>query len=609
MPPSPLVVGTAGHVDHGKTSLVRALTGVDLDRLPEEKERGITIALGFTPLRLPSGRIAGLVDVPGHERLVRTMVAGASGMDAVVLCVSAVDGVMPQTREHLDILGLLGVKTGVVAVTMADLVDPELLGLCVDEVAEQVRGTFLEGAPVLATSAVTRQGLDELVAAIDAIVPPARPLDRPFRLPVDRAFARKGFGTVVTGTAWSGRLADGAEVEIQPGGRRARVRGMQVHGASVPETTAGARTALNLAGVELDDVGRGSWIAAPGALPAPLVLDARYTHLPDAPVYAGEARLTILLGTREVEARVVPLDAEGLIPGETCHVQIRAGEPVPCLPGDRFVARRPSPASTVGGGVVLDPFAPVARRRDAARAVSVLDRMEAGDAEAWLVRAGPAGLSEAEAMARMGALHGVRIGDRWFAPEHAEAHRAALHASLARFHAAHPLAPGANRKALRSGILLALGDREYLALLDAEVAAGRIVAEGGRVRAPDHAARLSPAQEAWRERALAHLVAAGVEGSDKLRESAQDVAYDELVFLLKDRGEIEAVGDRLYAASVLAGVTERVRAFFETADTLDPGAFKDLTGLSRRTAIPLLEWLDARGVTKRVGDARVRGSG
>ncbi len=604
-----ITVGTAGHVDHGKTSLVKALTGVDLDRLPEEKQRGITIALGFTPLTLPSGRVAGLVDVPGHERLVRTMIGGASGLDAVVLCVSGVEGVMPQTREHLDILGLLGVRTGIVAVTMSDLVDPELLALCVEEIGEQVRGTFLEGAPVLPISAVTGAGLPALLAALDAIVPPPRPTDRPFRLPVDRAFARKGFGTVVTGTAWAGRLADGAEVEIQPGGRRARVRGVQVHGASVGEVLAGARTALNLAGVELDEVGRGSWIAAPGSLPTPFVVDARYTHLPDAPLFAGEARLTILLGTREVEARVVPLDADGLVPGETCHVQLRLGEPLPCLPGDRFVARRASPANTVGGGVVIDPYAGVARRRDAARAAAILDRIEAGDEEAWLQRAGAAGLSEAEVVARLGADAdvGTRIGDRWFATEVAEAHRAALHEAVARFHRAQPLASGANRKSLRAGVLLALSERDYLALLDDEVAAGRLLAEGGRVRAPGHAAQLSPAQEAWRARALAHLDAAGLEGVADLREFAPDPAYDALLYLLRERGEAEPIGDRLWSGAALAGLVAKVGAFFETHAALDPAAFKELTGLSRRTAIPLLEWLDARGVTKRVGDARVRG--
>jgi selenocysteine-specific elongation factor len=604
----PLVIGTAGHVDHGKTSLVKALTGVDLDRLPEERERGITIALGFTPLRLPSGRVAGLVDVPGHERLVRTMVAGASGMDAVVLCVSAAEGVMPQTREHLDILGLLGVRHGIVAVTMADLVDPELLGLCVEEIADQVRGTFLDGAPIIATSTVTGAGLDALRAALDALPSPHRAEDRPFRLPVDRAFARKGFGTVVTGTAWAGRLADGAEVEILPGGRRVRVRGIQVHGKAVAEAGAGARTALNLAGVELDEVGRGAWIAAPGTLPAPYVLDARYTHLANAPMFADEARLVILLGTREVTARVVPLDAEGLLPGETCHVQIRAAEPIPCTTGDRFVVRRESPAVTVGGGVVVDPFAPVARKKDAARAVEVLERLEAGDAEAWLVRAGPAGLTDAEVVARMGTPHGERLGERWFAPAIAAAHRAALHDAVARFHAEHPLTPGANRKALRAGVLLALGDREYLALIDAEVAAGRLVAEQGRVRAHDHVVRLTPQQDAWRTRALAHLAAAGLEGSDKLREAAPDPAYDELVYLLRDRGEIEPIADRLVDAGVLAALADRVRRWFDTGTALDPAAFKELTGLSRRTAIPLLEWLDGKGITRRVGDARVRGN-
>lgn len=607
-----LVIGTAGHVDHGKTTLVKALTGVDLDRLPEEKERGITIALGFTPLTLPSGRVAGLVDVPGHERLVRTMVAGASGLDAVILCVSAAEGVMPQTREHLDILGLLGVRAGVVAVTMADLVDPELLGLCVEEIADQIKGTFLDGAPVIATSAVTRLGLDALVQALDTIVPAGRDGARPFRLPVDRAFARRGFGTVVTGTAWSGTLTDGAEIEIQPGGRKARVRGIQVHGRSVGAAHAGERTALNLSGVELEEVHRGSWITLPGTLPSPFVIDARYTHLPDAPLYAGEARLTVLLGTREVEARVVPLDAEGLVPGERCHVQLRVTEALPCLAGDRFVVRRPSPAATVGGGVVLDPFANVARRKDVARAVAELDRIEAGDAEAWLLRAGAAGLSDADLRARAGDTTppvAVRLGERWFAAAIVDAHRAALRSELADFHAKNPLAPGANRKALRAGLLLALPEREFQALLEAEAAAGNLVVDGGRVRAPTHTVALDAAQESWRARATAHLAAAGLEGATDLREIAPDPAYDALLFLLKDRGEFDQIADRLYLSSVLAEVVKNVATWFDTHEALDPAAFKELTGLSRRGAIPMLEWLDARGVTRRVGDVRMRGRG
>ncbi|MFZ5480198.1 MAG: selenocysteine-specific translation elongation factor [Myxococcota bacterium] len=597
-----LVIGTAGHVDHGKTSLVKALTGVDLDRLPEEKERGITIALGFTPLPLPSGRVAGLVDVPGHERLVRTMVAGASGMDAVMLCVSAVEGVMPQTREHLAILELLGVKTGVLVLTMSDLVEPDLLALCEEELREQVRGTFLADAPAVATSAVTREGLDRLVAQLDAIVPPPKPADAPFRLPVDRAFARRGFGTVVTGTAWGGRLADGAEIEIHPGTRRARVRGMQVHGAAVAEAEAGARTALNLSGVELEEVGRGSWVCAPGAVPDAHVVDARYHHLPGAPEYLEEAKLVVLHGTREVDARVVPLDADGLYAGRSCLVQIRAAEPLPCLPGDRFVVRRASPATTVGGGTVLDPWAPVARKKAAPEAVATLRRLEAGDTTAWLDRAGPAGLPEEEARAR-GVAGGVRLGERRLGEAGAEKLAGALRDALARFHRESPLSPGANRKALREGALLALDERSWQALLDAEAAAGRIVLEGGRVRAPGWSVALAPDETDWRAKALASLAAAGLEGGAELPEHPR---RDALAFYLRDRGEIEQVGDRWYAAETLAGLAGRVRAFFVERPELDPAAFKDLTGLTRRTAIPLLEWLDSRGVTKRRGDVRVK---
>jgi len=607
----PLVIGTAGHVDHGKTSLVRALTGVDLDRLPEEKERGITIALGFTPLKLPSGRTAGLVDVPGHERLVRTMVAGATGMDAVLLCVSAVEGVMPQTREHLAILGLLGVRTGILVLTMADLVDPDLLELATEEIREEVRGTFLDGAPAIATSATTGAGLPELRAAIDAIAPPERDLARPFRLPVDRSFARRGFGTVVTGTAWTGRIPDGAEVELigdeNAAPKRVRVRGIQVHGEAHDEAVAGARTALNLAGVDVESVPRGSWIVAPGKVPPALVVDVRYHHLPDAPAFDGEAHLVVLHGTREVPARLVPLDAEGLVPGRSCLLQIRAGAPLPCLPGDHFVVRQPSPALTVGGGTVLDPYAPVTRRSRAAESVEVLLRLEAGDRTAWLDRAGLAGLPEVDTLARAGGPVGERLGDRHFSATTLAAHRAALEAALAQAHVDHPLALGVNRKSLRTGILHALGDREYLALLDEAVASGRIVADSRGVRRPDWRVVLTPDQEAWRTTAIALVTAAGIEGLEDLKKPAPHPQFDALVHLLEERGEIEKVGDRFLAPAVLADVVTRVRTWFTTGERMDPAAFKELTGLSRRGAIPLLEWLDAHGYTRRIGDERQRG--
>jgi selenocysteine-specific elongation factor len=599
-----LVVGTAGHVDHGKTSLVRALTGVDLDRLPEEKARGITIALGFTPLALPDGRVAGLVDVPGHERLVRTMVAGATGMDAVILCVSAVEGVMPQTREHLDILELLGVSTGVVAMTMADLVDEELLELAVEEAREQVAGTFLAHAPVIATSATTRRGIDELVAALTALLPAARPADRPFRLPVDRAFARRGFGTVVTGTAWAGELLDGAEVELRPGGRRVRVRGIQVHGQSQSRAVAGARTALNLAGLDVEEVGRGTWITSLGAVPDTLVVDARYRHLAGAPAFEGEPRLLVFHGTREVPARVVPCEAAGLAPGWSGFVQLRLAEALPCLPGDRFVLRRESPATTVGGGTVLDPWVKVSRRGHAS--VADLTRLEAGDPDAWLERAGLDGLTDAECLARAGILGGERLGDRRYAASTLGTLGRALRSSFAAAHREWPLQPWINRKALQHGALAALDERAFQELVSREVASGGAEAEGARVRARGFEVTLDAGQAAWWAAAERALGEAGWEGLAELPEHPQ---RDGLAFLMRERGAAEQVGGRWLGRVALDRLASVVRGWFTGHEDLDPASFKDLTGLTRRTAIPLLEWLDAAGVTRRVGDVRRRGVG
>ncbi|MCA9569222.1 MAG: selenocysteine-specific translation elongation factor, partial [Myxococcales bacterium] len=298
-----LVVGTAGHIDHGKTSLVKMLTGRDLDTLPEEQERGITIALGFAPLDLPDGRRAALVDVPGHERLVRTMVAGATGLDAVMLVVSAVDGVMPQTREHLAILQLLGVRRGIVVVSMADLVDEELLELAMADVEDVVAGTFLEGCPIVPTSAPQGRGKDEVLGLLAGFTESQADPEGPFRLPVDRAFSRPGFGTVVTGTSWSGTLADGATVDLLPSSRQARVRGIQVQGQSTQAAPPRARVALNLAGTEVADVPRGT-VVAHGHVPCPHMVDAVYEHLASSPPLDDGAPVRVLLGTSEVLGRI-----------------------------------------------------------------------------------------------------------------------------------------------------------------------------------------------------------------------------------------------------------------------------------------------------------------
>ncbi|MFT5686097.1 MAG: selenocysteine-specific elongation factor, partial [Myxococcota bacterium] len=319
-----LIIGTAGHIDHGKTSLIQAITGVNLDRLPEERERGITIALGFTHLALDSGRTISFIDVPGHERLVRTMISGATGMDAALLCVSAVEGVMPQTREHLAILELLGVNQGIIALTMTDLVDEEMLELAQMDVEEALEGTPLEGAPILLTSAGPEAaGIEEILIALEALTPRIQDNDSPFRLPIDRAFVRRGFGTVITGTTRSGSIADGTEVVILPEGTRARIRGIQVHGVSVNQALSGQRTAINLAGIEREDLARGMTLALPDALPPAHILDARYHHLAEVPEIPHDSRVRLLVGTSEVMAVLSVLDGEALLPGQSHLIQVR----------------------------------------------------------------------------------------------------------------------------------------------------------------------------------------------------------------------------------------------------------------------------------------------
>ena len=595
-----LVIGTAGHIDHGKTSLIRALTGVDLDRLPEEKARGITIALGFTHLTLPSGRTVSFVDVPGHERLVRTMIAGATGLDAVMLCVSAVEGVMPQTREHLAILQLLGLRTGFVVLTMADLVDDELLELARMDVAEVMAGTFLEGAPILATAAgPAPRGLDEVVKVLDNLRVEDRGASGPFRLPIDRAFTLRGFGTVVTGTVRSGTLDDGAEVEIVPGGLRSRVRGLQVHGAAVPSTAPGLRTAINLAGVERDDLQRGQVVVRPGEVGVASVLDARYEHLAGAAPLEDETEVRLLVGTAEVLAICSVLDADALEPGGRHLIQLRTEAPIVALPGDRFILRRPSPAETLGGGTLLDPWAPRSRRREHARAVDELQALEAGDRGVYLMRAGEAGLSPAEARAR--GVSGRLVGDRVYPPSRVAGWEDELLAALGAWHEAHPLAPGTPRRELHRATLDHLSERGFDALVSALSAAGRVVLEGPRLRLPDFTIRLSSAQEAKLQELAQRLKDAGYEGLElgALAAEAQDYLQ-----LLLDRGQAERVGATVLHADVLHALADAVRALLAQQDAMGPGDFKTLTGLSRKLAIPLLEWLDARKITVRVGDAR-----
>lgn len=601
--PAHLVVGTAGHIDHGKTSLVRALTGIDLDRLPEERARGITIALGFTWLDLPGGRRIAMVDVPGHERLVRTMVAGASGMDAVLLCVSASEGVMPQTREHLDILGLLGVQHGVIALTMTDLVDEEMLELAQLDVEDAVSGTFLEGAPVLATAAGPRPaGLDALKQALAALPRPPRPEGGPFRLPADRAFVQRGFGTVITGTVRGGRLSDGDEVELLPEGLRARVRGVEVHGEAADAATQGQRAALNLAGVERDDLHRGSVVMHPGVAEAASVIDVRYRHLDAAPPVVDGTRARLLVGTAEVMGVLAIVDpgVEALEPGWRGFVQVRTDSPVVALPGDRVVLRRESPVETLGGGIVLDPWSRRVRRRDRERAHAELSRLQAGEAGVRLLRAGDAGLSEAGLRIR-GVEGGVRLGERWVHADRVARLEALLVEGLAAHHAEQPLSPGTSRRGLHRPPLGHLTTAAYDDLLARLIEQGRVASAGARIRSPGFEVRLDPAQRRRSDALVARAAAAGLEGP-KAAEILQ--AEPALTLLLLDDGVLVRVRDHILHAPALQALRDRVLAHLAQHGTLSPTDFKDLTGLSRRHAIPLLEWLDTQRVTVRDGDTR-----
>ena len=601
--PAHLVVGTAGHIDHGKTSLVRALTGVELDRLPEERARGITISLGFTWLDLDDGRRVALVDVPGHERLVRTMVAGASGMDAVLLCVSASEGVMPQTREHLDILGLLGVERGLVALTMTDLVDEEMIELAELDIEDAVKGTFLEGAPVVRTAAgPSPAGLEELRTRLAALQRPERQDTRVFRLPVDRAFVQRGFGTVVTGTVRGGRLSDGDEVVVMPEGLPARVRGVEVHGEAAPAATQGHRAALNLAGVERDDLHRGSVVMHPGTATPSSVLDVAYRHLPGAPSVPDGTRARLLIGTAEVMGVMSIIDPgiETLEPGWNGFVQVRTDTPVVALPGDRAVLRRESPVETMGGGHVLDPWAPRVRRRHRVQSHQDLVRLAGGDRSILLLRAGDAGLPPAAARLR-GVETGIPLGDTVVHPDRVGRLEDLLMAGLATHHETHPLSPGASRRGLHRPPLGHLSASAYDAILARLVESGRVTQDGPRIREAGFTVCLDPGQQQRLDALNQRVRDAGLEGP----KAAEILAAEpELTLLLLDRGEITRVRDHLLHKSTLDALRATITGHLARHGTLAPTDFKELTGLSRRHAIPLLEWLDTQRVTVRDGDTR-----
>jgi len=603
-----IIIGTAGHIDHGKTSLVRALTGIDTDRLDEEKRRGISIELGFAHL----GSLS-FVDVPGHERFVKNMLAGATGIDAVLLVIAADESIKPQTREHFDICRLLGIRRGVIALSKSDLVDKDLLELARLEAEEFVAGSFLENAPVIPVSSTTGEGLEQLRAALEQIAAGIAGKDesRHPRLPIDRSFSIRGHGAVVTGTLIAGSLALQDEVELYPGGARARIRGLQVHGSPVDRAHAGDRAAVNLAGIESGEARRGMTLAPPEIFQPTKLVDCVFDLLASAHPLKHRAPVHFHAGTAEVEAEarlIASLDP--MQPGSRAHVRFLLREPLLLLPSDRFIVRMFSPVVTIGGGVVLDIAAPARiRRLDLDRRLS---QLEAGDRVALLVGESKFGMSIADLIARTGEREVresgdlIRLGGEWIASKSMIEKKIAQFRNIVRdFHREYPLKPGLSKEELRSRELP--GAPPFL--LDAILARAKdIVADGEIVRLASHSVALKQDEETattiiealFRDAGLAVpstnqvLAKSGVETSR---------ARALLQILLRNRKLIRAGDDLIFHASAIDSLRQtlaaRKGARFSVAD------FKDWTGVSRKYAIPLLEFFDRERVTRREGDARI----
>jgi len=622
-----LIVGTAGHIDHGKSALVRALTGTDPDRLKEEKERGITIDLGFAHMDLGAGTVASFIDVPGHERFVRNMLAGAHGIDAVMLVIAADESVMPQTREHFQICRLLAIPRGLVVLTKCDVADPEMQALAEVEARELVAGSFLDGAPLLRVSAVTGFGLDALRSALASLADalPARPADGLLRLPLDRAFTLRGFGTVVTGTLVSGSLALGEEVEVLPSGKRARARGLHVHGAAVARVEAGNRAAVNLAGLEVFELARGDVLARPGTLRPTSIVDAELTLLPGERPLKDQARVRVHVASGEYLARV-RLDQPALDPGATAPAQLRLERPAVAGRGDRLIVRSYSPAVTIGGALVVDPLAAKRRRRDAAARGSrqALGAAEPVRAAVLLVEeAGTAGIDAPRLAARVTAPLEALLADlgreasvvamgrepAWLLSLAAvDALAQSARDVLARYHVEQPLRATMPREELRRRAFAGAppGAFDHVTATMADAGELRLSPDG--VALARHSVRLSPEEEAARRGLLDAARAAGLEGLDPSRSApaGTDARLRERVArLLVSEGALRRVGDALVLGEALDALKAEVRRRWPSGARLDVGAFKELTGLSRKYVIPLLEYLDREKITRRSGADRV----
>jgi selenocysteine-specific elongation factor len=616
-----MIVGTAGHIDHGKTTLVRSLTGVDTDRLPEEKRRGISIELGYAFLDVPDTdeRIA-FVDVPGHERLVHTMLAGATGVDYALLLVAADDGVMPQTREHLAVLSLLGLHDGAIVVTKADRADP---ARALDEARALVAGTALDSAPLIPVSAVDGRGIEALKALLFEAA--RRSTARaaagdPFRLAIDRAFVLDGVGIVVTGTVHAGRVAVGDEVRLVPGERRARVRSLHAQNRSIDHAVAGQRCAASLVGIARDEIARGQWLVAPEVALEARRIDTRLQVWPAeaSPLRSGH-RVQVHLGAASVSASAVVLDGDAIAPGDEARAQLVLDAPVGAWIGDRVVLRDASASRTIAGGRVLDPFAPTRYRRTPQRRLE-LDAMATRDARA-LLDVAPLGLDVARFRAAAGLpVAGAHVdadaltAGAWaLGSRHATRIADAAIATLSALHAREPDDLGPDVARLRRLAAPRLAEPLWLALVAQLQARGRVQRRGARVHLPEHGVRLSAAETRIAEQVTPALANAGIEGT-WVRDLARDARVPEPLMRstlarLGQRGELHQVVRDLYLApAAVARLAHTARGVAARHGAVTAASFRDASGLGRKRAIQVLEYFDRVGLLRRVGDVhRLRG--
>ncbi len=627
-----VILGTAGHIDHGKTSLIKALTDIDTDRLKEEKARGITIELGFAHLKLPGGQMLGIVDVPGHEKFVKNMVAGATGIDLVALVIAADEGVMPQTKEHLEICQLLGVKHGMVVLTKRDMVDDEWVELVKEDVTEYLKGSFLEDAPMIEVSSLTGQGIETLVNTLDRIVGeiPERNSGNFFRLPVDRVFTMKGFGTVVTGTTISGSINVGDEVTVYPQRLSSRIRGIQVHNEDAESISAGLRTAINIQGMEKAQIQRGNILAAKDTLKPTFMADVELDLLASSPrQLKNRAKARFHSGTAEIICTVVLLDRDVLKQGEKCFAQIRLDEPTTLLQGDRYIIRSYSPVRTIGGGRVINPL-PLKKKRFSEQVLSDLASLNSGDH-----------FIQIEQFAKMGRYTGKDAVELQFLTNsarkkvdealkilsaqkkiiqynresglyiHEEFLQKAIQeimSVLTEYHRKNPLKTGIMKEELRSRTTGAKNPRLFNYLITQQSKLGTIVLENELLRLENHRVTLASDQKEIRERIEKIYLKAKLQPpsfKDVKTEFPDGDGQDILGVLLKDGILIKVKEDLYFHKNSIEELREKLIGFLQKNSEINTGQFKDMTGASRKYSIPLIEYFDHEQITVRVGDNRI----